>query len=173
MTDIQTILTTKFPKTDERIEGHLVFLDQYGVDRIRKTNLENVTSLDFYKAKFYTGHRKFTIIETIIGLSGDSNVFLLTNPLFSDKHSDIVNQLERIDSMYVTQSVILEIIDLYKETGASITEIGNDKYQIWHGENKWRIMEFENNRTLKIKTTPNSTLQKTGLSWWRRHFGSE
>lgn len=173
MTDLETLLTIKFPRTNEYIEGQLVFLDQYGVDRIRKTNLENATHLTFYKAKFFTGYKKFTITDIVIGISGDNSIYLLTNPLFSDKYSDIVTQLERINTRLVNHRLISEIIDLYKVTGSSITEISNDKYQIWYGDNKWRVMEFENSITLKIKTVPNIADQSVVRSWWRKLLGIE
>jgi hypothetical protein len=177
MTDIQTILTSKFPKTEELVEGRLVFLDQHEIIRLDSPRLQAITKLDFYKTKFFTGYRKFTIIDTVVGLSNDNEVFLLTNPLFSDKYSDLIKIFENVKSAHVDKGFISDLIDMYRATGAKITEIGADKYQIWFGHNKWRILNFEINGTLKIKTTPNNTLNNTlpkaGRSWWQKLLGSE
>ncbi|QZK89300.1 hypothetical protein K5V07_01850 [Flavobacterium sp. CHNK8] len=163
MTDIQTILTSKFPKTEERVEGRLVFLDQHEIIRLDSPRLQAITKLDFYKTKFFTGYRKFTIIDTVVGLSNDNEVFLLTNPLFSDKYSDLIKIFENVKSAHVDKGFVSDLVDMYRATGAKITEIGADKYQIWFSDNKWRILDFEINGTLKIKTTLNSTLPKGGV----------
>ena len=163
MTDIQTILKNKFPKTEERVEGRLVFLDQHEIIRLDSPRLQAITKLDFYKTKFFTGYRKFTIIDTVVGLSNDNEVFLLTNPLFSDKYSDLIKIFENVKSANVDKGFISDLVDMYRATGAKITDIGADKYQIWFGDNKWRILDFEINGTLKIKTTPNSGFALCGL----------
>lgn len=173
MTDIQTILKNKFPKTEERVEGQLVFLDQQEIIRLDSPRLQAITNLDFYKTKFFTGYRKFTIIDAVVGLLNDNEIFILTNPLFSDKHSDLIKVFENVKSTNVDKDLISDLVDMYRETGANITDIGAYKYQIWFGDNKWRILDFEINGTLKIKTTPNSTLPKAKRKWWQKLFGSE
>jgi hypothetical protein len=153
MTDIQIILKSKFPKTEERVEGRLVFLDQHEIIRLDSPRLQAITKLDFYKTKFFTGYRKFTIIDTVVGLSNDNEVFILTNPLFSDKYSDLIKIFENVKSAHVDKGFISDLVDMYRATGAKITDIGADKYQIWFGDNKWRILDFEINGTLKIKSS--------------------
>lgn len=115
----------KFPKTEERIEGRLVFLDQHGIIELDRPLLQKRTGLKFYRVKFFTGYRKFTVIDAVVGLSGDNEVFLLINPIFSDRYYNIIKLFERIQAVDVDQSVISEVVSLYKETGANVTEIGN------------------------------------------------
>lgn len=172
MTDIQTLLKNKFPKTEDRIEGHLVFLEQYGIHKLDKPFLHDITHLDFYKVRFFTGYRKCRVIDTVVGFSMDNRVFLLTNPIFSDRYSSLIQQFENIESTWINQSLISEIIELYRETGVKITEISNGQYQIWFGENKWRALNFEINGTLKIKTIPNRALSKTVQTWWQKLFNA-
>lgn len=162
MTDPRTILTTKFPKTEERAEGRLAFLEQDGLEKIEKPILQHITKLDFYKAKFFTGYRSAPFAYMIIGVNTDNELFLLANPVFSDKYSDLVKQFEKIKPTLADHPLTTEIVDLYKETGAKITQIGNYQYQIWFGQIKWRILDFEINGTLRIKMTPNSRLPIDG-----------
>jgi len=173
MTDIQIILASKFPKTEERVEGRLVFLEKYEIIKLDSPRLQTITELDFYKTKFFTGYHKFTIIDIVVGLSKDNEVFLLTNPIFTEKYSDLNNIFEEVKSVQVDERLISELVDVYRATGAKITEISANKYQIWFGNNKWRILDFEINETLKIKTTPNSTLPKAEHSRWKKLFGFE
>jgi len=170
MTDIQAILTSKFPNTEGHVVGQLVFLTQQEIIRLDSPRLQAITELNFYKTKFFTGYRKFTNIDTVVGLSKDNEVFLLTNPLFSDKYSDLIKIFENVKSAHIDKGFISDLVEMYRATGAKITEIGIYKYQIWFGDNKWRILDFEINGTLKIKTIPNSTLPKAGRTWLQKLF---
>lgn len=155
MTELDLILVNRFPSTEERIEGRLVYLIKYGLTKIDVANLELKTSLAFYKAKFFTGYRKFTIIDVIIGVNHEGQIFLLTNPLFSDKYSDLITQFGNIYQKDIDQCLINEIIELYKIVGTNITEIDPkaNLYQIWFGNTKWRKMKIDITGRLTIKIT--------------------
>lgn len=172
MTEIHNILTSKFPKTVDRIEGRLVFLDQHEINKVISHKLEALCKLDFYQAKFFTGYHKFTIIDVIVGCSKDNEVFLLTNPLFSERYSNLIPVLENINAEQVNQEVITEIVECYKRTGAKITAINEHNFQIWFGESAWHILSFEFNQNLKIKSTPNSKALNLRPKWWQIILGS-
>ncbi len=171
MTDINSLLIEKYPFSDERIEGRLVYLNNYGVTRFASPLLEERTKISFFNAKFSTGYRKFRTIDVIIGLRGSDELFTLTNPVFSDKYSNLPTELEKISASDINNSLIFEIVELYKLAGSKITVIDNNKFQIWFGEDKWRIMSFDTSGTLRIKTTPNYQAQDEKRSWWERLFG--
>ena len=61
MKEIHNILTSKFPKTVDRIEGRLVFLDQHEINKVISPKLEALCKLDFYQAKFFTGYHKLQV----------------------------------------------------------------------------------------------------------------
>ena len=158
MTDLELILINKFAATEERLEGHLIYLKNYGLTKLNQPRLGQKTNLDFYRAKFFTGYRKFSKIDIVIGVSADNKeIFLLTNPLFSDKYSNLIEQFKKIQKQDISQQLINEIIELYKEVGTCITIIDAKKnlYQIWFGRNKWRTMKIDHDITLTIKTIPN------------------
>ena len=165
MTELQTILTTRFAATKERIEGHLIYLKNYGLIKLNQPKLGQKTNLDFYRAKFFTGYRKFSTIDIIIGVSADNrDIYLLTNPLFSDQYSNLIGPLEKIQKQDIDQQLINEIIELYKEVGTNITPVDpkNNLYQIWFGRDKWRMMKINHDVTLTIETKPNVGTANSG-----------
>jgi len=170
MKDINLLLVETYPTADERIEGRLVYLEKYGVTRFTSPLLEEKSNLSFFTTKFSTGYRKFVTIDAVIGARGLDELFVLTNPIFSEDYSNLVMELEKIETKDIDQPLINEIIELYKLTGTKITEIENSKFQIWFGDSKWRIMEFETKRNLKIETTSNYNLQNDKKTWWKRLF---
>jgi hypothetical protein len=155
MKDINSLLLKKYQTADERIEGRLVYLENFGVAGFASPLIAEKTNISFFTAKFSTGYRKFHTIDVVIGARGLDELFVLTNPVFSDKYSNLTMELEKIEAKDIEQPLINEIAELYKLAGTKITEIENNKFQIWSGDNKWRIMEFETNATLKIIMTPN------------------
>jgi len=167
MTGLKDILIRKFPKPNERIDGQLIFLDQYEIVKLDCKALHDALKLHFFKAKFLIRYGANMHIDIVCGISNDDEIFLLMNPLISDRYSNLVNKFEDIRSEYVNQTLLADIIDVYKETGANITKLNDKKYQIWYGDHKWRVLDFEVNDTLKIRTTPNKNLVK----WWQRLFG--
>lgn len=155
MKELDLILANRFSSTEERIEDRLVYLIKYGLTKINVANLEQKARLTFYKAKFFTGYRKFSIIDVIIGANHEGQIFLLTNPLFSVKYSDLITQFENIYQKDIDQCLINEIIELYKIVGTNITEIDatTNLYQIWFGNTKWRKMKIDIADRLTIKIT--------------------
>ena len=174
MRDLDSILRDKFPSTEERIEGCLVYLTSYGLTKLSYPILQELLGLEFCKARFSTGYRKFSIIDVIIGFQTvNKYIGLLTNPLFSDKYSDLPGFIESVPEADISQQLINEIIELYKEVGATITEIDkkDSLYQIWLGGHKWRLLKIGKSRHLTIKTTPNRGLQQVAhdgraMSFW-------
>lgn len=168
MNTVSHILSDNYPSTPERIEGQLVYLEKYGVNKLDTSVINHVMKLDFHKARFFTGYRKFTIIDVVIGIC-DENLFLLTNPVFSDRDSNLIEEFEKINANQINAALIAEIIILYQTTGANITpiDIPHNKYQIWFGDKKWRTMKFHMHKTLKIETIPNASLpKKQWLKWF-------
>ena len=152
--DLDSILTDRFPATDDRLEGQLVYLQNYGLTKLQRPTLQQATGLDFYKARFFTGYRKFSTIDVVIGLNVSNNqIGLLTNPVFSDKYSDLLPYLEKIQEADINQQLINDIIELYKDAGTIITEIdtNNNLYQIWFGDGKWRMLKIGKSPSLTIK----------------------
>ena len=45
MTDLKLKLTSKFAPPEERIEGHLIYLKQYGLNRLNQKELEQKANL--------------------------------------------------------------------------------------------------------------------------------
>lgn len=172
MTDIKDILRSRFPKTEERIEGQLVFLEQYEIVKLGFLKIQEITKLDFYKIKFFTGYRKFTITDIVVGLSGNQEIFLLANPIFSSKYSNLIKIIEQVEPKEVGEAFISDVVSMYRETGVTITDIDAHNFQVWFGDDRWRILSFEINGGLTIKTIPNSDWRKARRSWWRKLFGS-
>lgn len=170
MMDINSLLVQKYPTTNERIEGQLVYLENFGVTEFPSPLIEDRTDISIFTTKFSTGYRKFSTIDVVIGTREPDEIFVLTNPIFSDEYSTLTTALEKIGSRDIDQRLINEIVELYKLTGTKITEIETNKFQIWFGDNKWRVMQFEIKGTLKIKTTPNYELQSEKSTWWKRLF---
>lgn len=162
---LEDILTEKFPEKEESFEGDLVFLKHHKITKLEKPLLFKHTALNFYKAKFSTGYRKFKLIDVIIGFS-DKEVYILTNPIFSNKYSNLIQRLEEIKALNSDDSIINEIVDLYKQTGTVITELSKKKHQIWFGNNKWRILEFKIDDTLQINCY--QTQKPFFLNLWRK-----
>ena len=175
MIDVKSILSSNYPDTIEKIEGKLVFLPNQDVDALHYPILSKALNLNFFKARFSTGYRKFRNIDVVVGVTGNStgSVYLLTNPLiFSERYSDLIDQLEKITKEDITADLLNEIIALYKETGVHITpfRLNSHKYQIWFGENKWRILKFEFQQTLKIITRPNYISNETLITRLKKFF---
>ena len=171
MEDIRSLLLCNYPTTSERIEGKLVYLDSYGINSLHFPSLSGVMNLQFFKAKFFTGYRKFTKVDVIVGVAG-KQTYLLLNPVFSNGYSSLVEHLEQIDSNYINGNVLGEIVTMYKETGVDITPIGrgNKTYQIWFGKAKWRMLRFETHKTLKIIMIPNYRFYIVWPSWVMKLF---
>ncbi|GAO45378.1 hypothetical protein [Flavihumibacter petaseus] len=158
MTGLASILSEKFPWTGERIEGQLAFQKKFEIVKLDCPELQKFTGLAFYKAKFSTGYRKFSIIDIVIGVTEIEEVYLLINPLFADSYSTLLKPLEEIKSSDAGPSLISEIVFLFKETGAVISKIDGNRYQLWFGNEKWRVMIFALKENLVLRIVPNSSM---------------
>lgn len=121
MKNIDSILKELYPATEKCIIGQLVYLEEPGLTKLALPALEQKTQLEFYKATFLTGYLKFTTIDVVAGFSAASGkVYLLANPLFSDKYSDLIEQIENIEMKGTDVALISEIIQLYACTGLKL-----------------------------------------------------
>ncbi|GAO45381.1 hypothetical protein FPE01S_05_00780 [Flavihumibacter petaseus NBRC 106054] len=152
MKDFEILLTEKFPEPEVPVKGQLVFLGSYDDISDECPELQKLTQLSYLKAKFFTGFRNAPFIPAIVGVSEDSQVFILTNPLFSDWYCTLIGEFAKIDAAGVDDAVLSEILYLIRETGTAMWKISRTKYHVGVGEIQWGVLDFEINGTLKIYT---------------------
>ena len=153
----------------KNFEGQLIYKEEYGIEILDFPSIEEQIKLNFFKGKFSTGYRKFSVIDVVIAKSQLNDIFLMTNPVFSDRYSSLTKVLEEIKEQEITPDLIQQIVELIRITGVKITAISDKEYQIWFGDDKWRLLEFKTNRTLKIEMKSNYELDRK-LNWWQKLF---
>src|SRR5215203_3164243 len=113
MEDINLILANKYPKTKELKEDQFVYLEDYGITKLDYPSLEEKTKLVFYKTKFFIQKPLNQYLDVVIGLSPDNQVYLVINPMLSNKYSNLVNKLEEIKNSDVSNNLLAEIISMF------------------------------------------------------------